>query len=96
VTNDEELLAPGNTELAHPPEDARALLDEHGEVYRAQLVAARWLEQWLETVLASSTPGDMSDERKAGFEFGLREVIAHLRQGDFLPGGGIYEQEQNI
>jgi len=25
----------------------------------------------------------------------MRDVVAHLRQGDFLPGGTLYDDEQN-
>jgi hypothetical protein len=99
MLSDVELLAfktrplPGNE-----PGDARRLLYEHGEIFRAQLIAARWLEGYLKRRKTSKDdtawPRRSNDERDAGFEEAIQDVVAHLREGDFLPGGRFYEDEQ--
>jgi hypothetical protein len=79
------------------PGDPRRLLHEHGDLYRVHLVAARWFEGWLERRRgdgAKAIPGARhSDEHEAGFEEAIRDVVAHLRQGDLLPGGLLYRDE---
>ena len=69
----------------------RTLLEQHGDVYRSQLVMARWLDGYRERRAASST-GDSSFD--AGARDTLHDIAAHLRQGDFLPGGELYDGEQ--
>ena len=80
------------------PADAHRLLHEHGEVFRAQLIAAHWLESYLKSRKTSKDetawPRRSNDERDAGYEAAVRDIVAHLRQGDFLPGGSLYEEEQ--
>ena len=80
--------------------DARRLLREHGDVFRAQLVAARWLEGYrlrrVEEQAAMIKIGAHGEEHEEGFDEAMRDVIAHLRQGDFLPGGTLYEDEQEL
>jgi hypothetical protein len=76
--------------------DARGLLHKHGDVFRAQLVAARWLEGYRQRRL-SETAGlvaGWSHEHEEGWDEAMRDVIAYLRQGDFLPGGRFYEHAQ--
>jgi hypothetical protein len=73
---------------------AQRVLDEQRDVYRAQLVAARWIDGWRERTAEqrgspTAHPADWYD----GFDQALREVAAHLRQGDLLPGGGILHDE---
>jgi len=72
--------------------DVRRLLMKHGDVFRAQLVAARWLEGYRQRRLADTN--DWPPEHEEGWDEAMRDVIAHLRQGDFLPGGVFYEDEQ--
>jgi hypothetical protein len=78
--------------------DARRLLREHGDVFRAQLVAARWLEGYRlrrqEDQASMIKIGAHGEEHEEGFDEAMREVIAHLRQGEFLTGGTLYEDEQ--
>lgn len=97
MIDDNELLNFPTSNLAHGEAgDARLLLNEHGDVFRAQLIAARWLERWRERAENSDDlPGmdDLSREFNAGLARALRDVIAHLRQGDFVPGGRAYEDE---
>jgi hypothetical protein len=79
----------------------RSLLEEHGDVYRHHLVAARWLDAYSERVKtmqpavpASETQPEMPHpEFRRGVVDTLRDIATHLRQGDFLPGGSIYESE---
>lgn len=72
-------------------QDGERALAEHGEVCRAQLIAAHFAERWCEDVLAD--PGLMGAEELRTFEHGLRDMAAHLRQGDFLPEGILYREE---
>ncbi len=65
-----------------------ALAGEHGDAYRAQLVAARWIEGWRRRTLAEEPSG--SEDWVKGWDEGLSEVVAHLRQGDLIPGGILY------
>jgi hypothetical protein len=72
--------------------DARRLLREHGDVFRAQLVAARWLEGYRQRRKDQWSPD--RERFEEGVDETLRDITAHLRQGDFLPGGRLYEDEQ--
>jgi hypothetical protein len=94
MLTDDELLDFDRERLADPA-DERELLGEHGDVYRAQLVAARWLETWAERMLKRGPSFSGTEDYGKGVDYGLREVIAHLRQGDFVPGGAPYEAEIN-
>jgi hypothetical protein len=68
-------------------------LEEHGEVFRAQLVAARWIDGWRRRLEAHRGGPTSSADFDDGVDFALREIVAHLRLGDFLPGGRLYEDE---
>ena len=78
--------------------DARRLLGEHGDVFRAQLVAARWIDGWIERMHNETIRNAFGARRdplvQKGFEEALRDIATHLRNGDFLPGGTLYEEEQ--
>ena len=73
---------------------ARRLLEEQGDVYRAQLVAAKWIDYWREGVLGMSGPAAPrhSEDWNEGFEYAMRETAAHLRQGDLVPGGVLHDE----
>ena len=74
--------------------DGKKALAEYGETYRAQLVAAHFAESLCEGML--NKPGaTFSTDYLEGFEHGLRDMTAHLRQGDLLPGGILYREEIN-
>src|SRR5262245_20618101 len=90
--SDDDLLA-FNRELLGMIEGApRALLEKHKDVYRAQLVAARWLDRYRERRI--SQPQYASNPHfEAGIQGTLTDIVANLRRGDFLPGGRIYEDE---
>jgi len=90
--SDDELLdfelAGLNMDLAH----VRRALANQGNVYRSQLVAARWFDGWRNQIHERGA-GQHSAEFLAGFDEALRTVIAYLRQGDLIPGGQLYEDE---
>jgi hypothetical protein len=81
---DESLLA--HFELGHAIE----ALERHGDAFRYQLVAARWAEEWADW-LENDPAFAVANEYQSGYVRALREVTAHLRQCDFLPGAMIYE-----
>jgi hypothetical protein len=64
------------------------LAGEDGDAYRAQLVAARWIEGWRRRTLAQDH--GRSEDWVQGWDDGLSDVVAHLRQGDLVPGGVLY------
>jgi hypothetical protein len=68
------------------------LAGEHGDAYRAQLVAARWIDGWRLRTLAEDQAGaaGRSEDWVQGWDEALSEVVAHLRQGDLIPGGILY------
>jgi hypothetical protein len=99
VLTDNHLLAFKASSLpGTEPADAHHLLHEHGDVFRAQLVAAHWLESYLKSRKTrkdeTAWPRRSNDERDAGYEAAVQDIVAHLRHGDFLPGGSLYEDEQ--
>jgi hypothetical protein len=94
LTDDELLGFHGRSVLTAEHAEAQRLLEEHGDVFRAQLVAAHWLEAGRKQRQASNEeiawPRRTSSDHEAGFEQATREIIAHLRRGDFLPGSDGY------
>ena len=74
---------------SYDDEKARATLaGENGDAYRAQLVTARWIEGWRQRTL--SQEHGRSEEWIQGWDDALSDVVAHLRQGDLVPGGMLY------
>lgn len=70
------------------------LQGEHRDAFRTHLIAARWIDHWREGVERSAggpAPSNSADWHE-GFSYALKEVAAHLRLGDFLPGAQPYEQ----
>ena len=63
------------------------LISPQGDLYRNHLIVAFWLTRWATTVRT-----DPSSIEGADFEAALREVAAHLRDGQLLPGAELYEQ----
>jgi hypothetical protein len=61
------------------------LLVEQPDLYRNHLAIARGLEAYANAPTADRKWAEGHDE-------GLREVAMHLRQGELLPGGFLYEQ----
>jgi hypothetical protein len=94
--SDEQLLDFNPDRLAaFDYEEAWKRLEEHGDVYRAQLVGARCLAGYRRRRLADhqAPPLGFSQDYTDGWDEAMRDVIAHLRQGDFLPGSAWYEDE---
>jgi len=89
-------MAVGDDELLDfeggDPDKARTELGEHGDAFRYQLVIARQLDSLAAQaeVTKRSPTTDLSwvDGRIRT----LREVADHLRRGDYLPGGSLYDQ----
>ncbi len=72
---------------------ARQALEEHGDAFRYQLVVAQWIDGYRQRRSEPSITSDPDDRFEAGVQDTLRDIAAHLRQGDFLPGGKLYEDE---
>jgi hypothetical protein len=75
------------------PAHVERTLAEHRDAYRAQLVAARWIEQWAKRLAESNSPAgrSLSEERLQGYTDARLEVVAYLRQGDLAPGGRLHD-----
>jgi hypothetical protein len=69
----------------------RSILEEHGDVYRQQLIVARWIEHWAIGLEENRVTEPGGESYYEGMAAALRDVTAHLRQGDLLPGGVLYE-----
>jgi hypothetical protein len=90
--SDDDLLAFDRKKLGMLERAPRDLLEQHQDVYRAQLVVARWLDRYKEG--RTSRPHFAANaEFEAGIAGTLNDIAAHLRKGDFLPGGSLYEDE---
>lgn len=88
--SDEELLDFDSSMMANWDEErARALLAEQHDLYRNHLIVARWIWGWAERTLEDEDLGPKA--QRESYTLALREVAAHLRQGDLVPGGVIYE-----
>jgi hypothetical protein len=88
---DDELLDFDQTRLAdYDPVKAERSLAEHGNAFRYQLVAARQIEQWADRADVRTVTND--ERFTDGLVDALRDVAAHLRQGDYLPGSLLYEE----
>jgi hypothetical protein len=69
------------------------LAGKHGDTYRVQLLDALWIDGWRERLMEDKeSPTAHPAEWYDGAEFAFREIAAHLRQGDLLPGGILYEE----
>lgn len=87
---DEELLDFDTGLMANwEPERAAQLLAEQHDLYRNHLIVARWVCGWADRMEEDEELG--SPEQRSSFVLALREVAAHMRQGDLVPGGILYE-----
>ncbi|MEU9557985.1 hypothetical protein [Streptomyces fumanus] len=88
---DEQLLDFDKDRLAdwNPERAADALAGEFGALYRNHLEIAQWIDGWIENMGERQT--NSNAKYQEGFVQGLREVAAHLRQTDLLPGGVLLE-----
>lgn len=96
--SDDDLLNFDETRLAdYDASEARERLRSSGDVYRAQLVAAHMLagyrERWLKHVDGPGRGDIFTPDYVRGWDDAMRDVVAHLRQGDFIPGSTWYDQE---
>jgi hypothetical protein len=88
--SDEELFDLDTSDLANWDEErSRAALSEFGDLFRNQLIVARFLQRWADR-LEGGPDGERDFQR--GYRRALREVAAHLRQADLVPGGVLYEE----
>lgn len=71
---------------------ARRALKKHGDAFRYQLVAARQLEKWAEMDEVAMRSPTADRTWLDGHQRALRDVAARLRLGEYLPGGGMYDE----
>ncbi|MFI7315150.1 hypothetical protein [Streptomyces hygroscopicus] len=86
--SDEELLDFDKMRLADwsAKRAQEALNGENADLYRNHLAIALWIDGWAERLGAN----DVQDPKyNAGYIKGIREIAAHLRQTDLLPGGAL-------
>ncbi|MET9973928.1 hypothetical protein ACFYOI_03565 [Streptomyces microflavus] len=88
--SDEQLLDFDKERLAHWDEErvAHALAGENGAIYRNHLEIAQWIDGWIER-MDEGDVGRRTPEHQRGLIAGVREIAAHLRQTDFVPGGDL-------
>ena len=73
----------------YDPARVRRALREHPAVYVSHLQVAQWIEGWAER-LEERSASELHDHRGSGQA--LREVAAHLRQADLVPGGPLLKE----
>jgi hypothetical protein len=93
VTVPDEVLLDFDTSRLANWDAARAaqLLEEQPELYRNHLVAARWISGYGDRI--EEDEEDEPAEQRNGYVAALRDLAAHLRQGDLVPGGVLYDDE---
>jgi hypothetical protein len=69
---------------------ADRLLIEEPVLYRNHLAIARWLQQCADR--AEEDHSDLGEDFYEGQQAVFRQIMALLRQGDFVPGRAIYEE----
>jgi hypothetical protein len=98
MLSDDELLDFDTSRLAHwEPRLGERMLEAHGPLYRNHLVIAKHLDHWREgnaglQEMKNYSRGGVDPDDVDTIDWGLKEVAAHLRQGDYLPGGVLYEE----
>ena len=75
----------------YEPEEIDRILETHPAIYINHLGMARFLEKWADRLDADRTMP--AQEREPAYAEALRTVAAHLRQGDFVPGGHMTSSE---
>jgi len=73
---------------AYEPDRINTILTEQPALYVNHLRIARSIAAWSGRMVDSG-----SDDFKRGYAQALREVAAHLRQGDYVEGGVMLDQE---
>jgi hypothetical protein len=92
--SDNALLDFDAERLEHDDIDhARALLVQHPTTYKNHLTIARFLEGWAARIANDARFSEFND----GFVEALREVVDHLRDGDFAvePGEDVEDEDQS-
>jgi hypothetical protein len=90
---DDELLGFDPSTLAGFDEDrTRRALADHPDLYRNHLLIALWLDGWI-TRNREGLHGREWTDVDQGFEMALRDIRAHLRQADLLPGGILHDEQ---
>ncbi len=84
---DQDRLADGETMSVD------RLLNDHSVLYVNHLTMALGLDRWREGVLTND--GDSTDFKR-GVDWALKEIVAHLRQGHYLPGGVMLAQGEPL
>ncbi|WP_338538179.1 hypothetical protein N5P18_15680 [Janibacter terrae] len=80
-------------DLADYDEDRmRVALAEHPAIIVNHLHIAAQLVAWASRLDEDTT---VPSEANSGFSSALREVAAHLRQADYLPGGAMLEEVES-
>jgi hypothetical protein len=78
----------------YDPARVRQALREHPAVYANQLQIAHWLQGWADRLQTEFlTQGDDTD---VDVIHALREIAAHPRQADLVPGGPLRRNGRNI
>ena len=67
----------------YDPERIDRHLTEHPDLYLNHLAIAKFLEGWRDRM--NEQRAGRNKEEDSGVNYALGEVIAHLRQGDFIP-----------
>jgi hypothetical protein len=92
--SDEELLDFGNVEepFEHDRRRAERALEEYGDAFRHQLVAARHMERWAAEL--RERPGALNPQFTHGYVQALRDVSTQIRKCAYLPGGEFYDESR--
>jgi hypothetical protein len=97
MLSDAELFDFNAAQLAdYDDERAHAALENYGDAFRYQLVAALHLDAWADRVEEDDSPAaqTMNPLEVRGYVNALREVAASIRQCAYLPGGIAFESVQ--
>jgi hypothetical protein len=88
--SDDELFDFDHSRMANwSGERAHDTLARLPDLYRNHLTIAKMLDQWIERMESDfSRSGEYTD----GCVQGYREVAAHLRQADLVPGAELYDE----
>lgn len=91
---DDQLLDFDPNSLGRIAATPAQLLSRFGDAYRAHLALARFLDGYCErreTVLTSPLDDEYTDSMVVQ---ALCSLARHLRRGDLLPGGALYDDDE--
>lgn len=93
LSDDDLLDFDGDRLAAYDPVRSEELLaGEHRDAFRAQLVAAMFVEGWISRIREDDWAGLHPEGYYDGFKAALREMAAHFRQGNLVPGGVLHDE----